>query len=616
MSQHLFQSYQPIAAIALTPSAVRILSPFCRSSGAILHLSASLAEQISHSEPKQIYHTSLKDHLAAIWPHYQALVFGVAVGAVVRLIAPLLGHKTEDPAIIVVAPEGQFVISLCSGHQGGADQLTRLIAQQLSATPIITSASTQLNLPSVDIFGDRFGWRKGQGDWNGVSSAIARLEPVQVIQEAGSTLWQNNLPTEHPFYFDLSDDVSFKGRIWISPTVRRFSETSEIAKVQWHPRVLWVGIGCIRGATMAQITAAVEQVLQRFHLAPKAIAGLSTIDLKADEIGLLEYAQSSQLPLKTYSAEVLKTVAVPNPSDIVEKAVNTPSVAEAAALEAAKEYGKAVLLVQKQITDAVTIAIAQSELEYIGRTGYIGLVGIGPGNLDQITPAASTAITSADVIIGYSLYTDLIQLLIHPSQIIESLPITQEVQRAQRAIQLAQWGLSVVVISSGDCGIYGMAGLVLEQLSLNRWDGKTPQVEVFPGISALQATASRVGAPLMHDFCAISLSDLLTPLDIIEKRLEAAAKADFVTAIYNPRSKTRLQPLLTAHEIFLKYRDPLTPVAIVHSVYRQEEEIFLTTLEKMLESPIDMLTTILIGNSTTFIHENWMITPRGYLKNF
>ena len=615
MSQHLFSPYQPIAAIALTPSAVRILSPFCRSSGAILHLSASLAEQMPHSDEAKIYHTSLKDHLATIWSQYQAFVFGTALGIVVRLIAPLLGHKTEDPAIIVVAPNGQYVISLCSGHQGGADQLTRLIAQQLSATPIITSASTQLNLPSVDIFGDRFGWRKGQGDWNGVSSAIARLQPVQVIQEAGSTLWQNQLPTEHPFYVGLSDDVSFKGRIWISPTIRRFAETSEIAKVQWHPRVLWVGIGCIRGATITQITAAVEQVLQRFHLAPEAIAGLSTIDLKADEVGLLEYVQTSQLPLKTYSAEVLKTVTVPNPSDIVEKAVNTPSVAEAAALEAAKEYGKAVLLVQKQITDAVTVAIAQSEIEYIGRTGYIGLVGIGPGNLDQITPAASTAITAADVIIGYSLYTDLIQSLIHQDQIIESLPITQEVQRAQRAIQLAQWGLSVVVISSGDCGIYGMAGLVLEQLSLNKWDGKTPQVEVFPGISALQATASRVGAPLMHDFCAISLSDLLTPIDVIEKRLEAAAKADFVTAIYNPRSKTRLQPLLTAHEIFLKYRDPLTPVAIVHSVYRQEEKIFLTTLEKMLESPIDMLTTILIGNSTTFLHENWMITPRGYLKN-
>lgn len=614
MSQSLFKPYQPIAAIALTPIAVQVLTPLCQS-GATLHLSASLANKTTPPELSQIYDISLKDHLTDIWPQYRAFVFGAASGIVVRLIAPLLGHKTEDPAIIVIDPEGQYVISLCSGHQGGADQLTRLIAQQITAIPVITSASTHLNLPGIDILGVPFGWRKGQGDWKGVSSMIARQEPVQVIQEAGSTLWQNNLPAEHPFYFGFNEEVSFKGRIWISPTSRRFAPSSDFPKVQWHPRVLWVGIGCIRGTSEAQIAAAVNQVLQQSHLAFEAIAGLATIDLKADEIGLLNYAQSSQLPLKTYTAEVLKTVSVPNPSDIVAQAVNTPSVAEAAALSAAQEYGEAILLVQKQITENVTVAIAQSEKEYTGRTGYIGLVGIGPGNLAQITPAAKTAITQADVIIGYSLYTDLIQPLQHPGQIIESLPITQEVQRARRAIELAQWGLSVVVISSGDCGIYGMAGLVLEQLSVTGWDGKTPQVEVFPGISALQAAASRVGAPLMHDFCAISLSDLLTPIEVIEKRLEAAAKADFVTAIYNPRSKTRLQPLLMAHEIFLKYRDPLTPVAIVHSVYRLEEEIILTTLEKMLESPIDMLTTILIGNSTTFIHQNWMITPRGYLKN-
>lgn len=614
MSQLLFEPYQPCAAIALTPIAVQVLSPLCQS-GVTLHLPASLARTTTPPERSQIYHTSLKDHLTKIWPQYRAFIFGVASGIVVRLIAPLLGHKSEDPAIIVVDPDGQYVISLCSGHQGGADQLTRLIAQQLTATPIITSASTSLNLPGIDILGIPLGWQKGQGDWNGVSSAIARQEPVQVIQEAGSTLWQNNLPPEHPFYFGFSEEVSFKGRIWISPTSRRFASSSDFPKVQWHPRVLWLGIGCIRGTSEAQIAAAVNQVLQQSHLAFEAIAGLATIDIKADEIGLVNYAQSAKLSLKTYTAEVLKTVSVPNPSKIVAQAVNTPSVAEAAALSAAKEYGEAVLLVQKQITETVTVAIAQSEKEYTGRTGYIGLVGIGPGNLAQITPAAKTAITSADVIIGYSLYTELIQSLHHRGQIIESLPITQEVQRARRAIELAQWGLSVVVISSGDCGIYGMAGLVLEQLSVTQWDGKTPQVEVFPGISALQAAASRVGAPLMHDFCAISLSDLLTPIEVIEKRLEAAAKADFVTAIYNPRSKTRLQPLLMAHELFLKYRNPLTPVAIVRSVYRQEEEIILTTLEKMLESPIDMLTTILIGNSTTFIHQNWMITPRGYLKN-
>jgi cobalt-precorrin 5A hydrolase/precorrin-3B C17-methyltransferase len=316
-------------------------------------------------------------------------------------------------------------------------------------------------------------------------------------------------------------------------------------------------------------------------------------------------------------------VKVPHPSKVVEQEVGTPSVAEAAAIIAAngevKGPGIASLQVGKQIVrdeaqpGAVTIAIAQSQQEYTGRTGKLFLVGTGPGQLDQMTTAAQTALSCADAVIGYSLYIDLISPLRRPGQIIEALPITQERLRAQRAIELAQWGLTVAVVSSGDCGIYGMAGLVLEELAVQGWDGLTPGVEVFPGITALQAAASRVGAPLMHDFCAISLSDLLTPGEVIEKRLTAAAQGDFVTALYNPRSQTRTQQMAIAIAIFLKYREPTTPVAIVRSAYRQDEQITLTTLEKLLETPIDMLTIVLIGNQSTRTHGDWMITPRGYL---
>ncbi|MBA2749278.1 MAG: precorrin-3B C(17)-methyltransferase, partial [Tatlockia sp.] len=207
----------------------------------------------------------------------------------------------------------------------------------------------------------------------------------------------------------------------------------------------------------------------------------------------------------------------------------------------------------------------------------------------------------------------LIAPLLQKEQIIEAMPITQERQRAERAIKLANWGLTVAVVSSGDSGIYGMAGIVMEQLQAANWDGKTPSVQLFPGISALQAAASRVGTPLMHDFCAISLSDLLTPWETIEKRLIAAAQADFITALYNPKSQTRTQQLATATGIFLQYRDPNTPVAIVRSAYRPDEQITLTTLDKLLDTNVDMLTTVLIGNQTTRTHNNWMITPRGYL---
>ena len=262
---------------------------------------------------------------------------------------------------------------------------------------------------------------------------------------------------------------------------------------------------------------------------------------------------------------------------------------------------------------AVTVAIAQSEREYTGRTGQLHLVGTGPGSLDQITPAAKAAITNADVVIGYALYVDLIRPLLRPGQIVEALPITQEQQRAERAIDLANWGLTVAVISSGDCGIYGMAGLVLEQLRSHAWDGKTPAVQVFPGVSALQSAASRVGAPLMHDFCAISLSNLLTPWEVIQSRLQAAAQADFIVALYNPKSKTRTAQIIFARDTFLAHRSPDTPVALARSLYRPDEDVTLTTLDEMFNHPIDMLTTIIIGNRSSKNYAGWFITPRGYL---
>ncbi|OKH39502.1 precorrin-3B C(17)-methyltransferase [[Phormidium ambiguum] IAM M-71] len=578
-----------------------------------------------------------------IWSQYRGFIFGLATGAVVRLIAPLLKDKSVDPAVIVVDENGKFVISLCGGHQGGADRLARAIALSLNATPILTGAANGLGLLPVDLLGVPFGWNKGTGDWTKVAATIARNEPVQVIQEVGSTLWQNHLPEGHPFYFENNEitqscrtgilpvipNATPKARIWIGFTQRKFSPDSDLPKVQWHPRVLWLGIGCERGSSKKLIETAIQQVCKNYHLAESAIAGIATIDIKADEVGLIEVCQERNWPLKTFPAEVLGKINVPNPSTIVAAEVGTPSVAEAAAICAVGDWGlgtgdwvekssSANLLVKKQIfrlegeRGAVTIAVGLSEKEYSDRTGKILLIGTGPGQLEQMTIAAQMAISQADAVVGYSLYIDLINPLLKPGQIVESLPITQEVERAKRAIELADKGLTVAVISSGDSGIYGMAGLVLEELQAHGWDGQVPGVQVFPGITALQAAASLVGAPLMHDFCAVSLSDLLTPWLVIEKRLIAAAEADFVTALYNPKSQTRTEQIAFAQQIFLKYRNPATPVAIVRSAYRDTQEITITTLEKLLENSIDMLTIVLIGNSNTRVHGEWMITPRGY----
>lgn len=622
------------AAITTTSAGLRCLAPLCED-GFRLWIAPKLrSEAIALNLTPNVYNTSLADFLQAHWHEYEGFVFCLASGAVVRLIVPLLGDKAADPAVVVVDPECKFAISLCGGHQGGGDRLTQRISHLLSATPIITGSSHSLHLPGIDTLGTPFGWTMGSGDWTGVSAAIAQNAPVQILQEAGSTLWQKHLPAGHPFQFgfpefeDRDATAKPKGRVWISPIQRTFAPDADLPKVQWHPRVLWVGIGCERDTSQALIEHAVVETCRKNHLALGAIAGIATIDLKADEVGIVELAKARNWPLKCFTAKTLKPVAVPTPSRVVEREVGTPSVSEAAAIVAAG-YREAVdtasaLRVKKQVVKAadvglegvkgaVTVAIAQSETEYIGRTGKLHLVGTGPGSLNQITPAARAAITNADVVIGYKLYVDLIRPLLRPGQIVEGLPITQERQRAERAIALAKQGFTVAVISSGDCGIYGMAGLVLEQLRAEGWDGKTPEVEVFPGVSALQSAASRVGAPLMHDFCAISLSNLLTPWDVIARRLRAAAEGDFIVALYNPKSKTRTDQIVFARDTFLAHRSADTPVALARSLYRPNEQITLTTLGEMFEHPIDMLTTVIIGNRSSRAYEGWFITPRGYL---
>ncbi|EDX83643.1 precorrin-3B C17-methyltransferase domain protein [Synechococcus sp. PCC 7335] len=625
-----------IAAITTTPSGLRCLAPLCEgplpeaanrggTRLAQLWISPSLQQEAATlGLSYRVYETSLSAFLQAHWQAYDGFVFCLASGAVVRLIAPLLTDKSIDPAIVVVDQGGKVAISLCGGHQGGGDRLTQRISRLLDAQPILTGATNDLALPAVDTLGEPFGWKKGTGDWLGVSSAIARQAPVQVIQEAGTDLWRKQLPELHPFQFDFPEfedrnrQLAPQARIWISPTVRTFSADALIPKVQWHPRVLWLGIGCERGTDKALIAHAIEKVCTENHYSVDAIAGVATLSLKADEVGLLELTQDQNWPLKCFDAATLKTVNVPNPSKVVEQVVQTPSVAEAAALTAADSTQ---LQVQKQVvkkaglTGAVTIAIAQAQSEYTGRDGKLELVGTGPGSLSQISPAAKAAITNADVVIGYALYIDLIRPLLRPNQIVESLPITQERQRAERAIALARWGLTVAVISSGDCGIYGMAGLVLEQLQATGWNGSTPKVQVFPGISALQSAAAKVGAPLMHDFCAISLSDLLTPWPVIQRRLQVAAEADFVVALYNPKSKIRTQQIVFARDYFLQHRDPETPVALARSLYRPDEHIILTNLQEMFNHPIDMLTTVIIGNRSSQNYKGWFITPRGYLDS-
>ena len=238
----------------------------------------------------------------------------------------------------------------------------------------------------------------------------------------------------------------------------------------------------------------------------------------------------------------------------------------------------------------------------------IAVVGIGPGGKETMTLEAIAAIENADIIVGYKTYIKLIEDMLVDKEVMQN-GMRQEVERCKEAIEIAKTGKNVAVISSGDSGIYGMAGLILE---LATKEETKIEVKVIPGVTASIAAAGILGAPIMHDFCHISLSDLLTPWEVIEKRLRLAAEADFVICLYNPRSKGRKDHLEKAFNLMREFKSGDTPVGIVKDAGREGEEKIICTLDTMNYEVVDMTTMVVIGNKSTFIHEDLMITPRGY----
>ncbi len=248
--------------------------------------------------------------------------------------------------------------------------------------------------------------------------------------------------------------------------------------------------------------------------------------------------------------------------------------------------------------------------------GILYVVGIGPGAQDHATPAALAAIADAELVVGYTTYIRLVGPLIRGKDVIRT-GMTEEIGRARAAVERARDGGRVALISSGDAGVYGMAGLVFEVLRDMGWKrGDSPDLQIVPGMTAMNSCASLVGAPLVHDFCTVSLSDLLTPWPVIARRLEAAAAADFVVGLYNPASGRRTRQIVEAQAILRRHRDGQTPVALVKSAYRKRQQVVLSDLDSFLDYEIGMLTTVLIGSSNTFVFEGYMVTPRGYKNKY
>jgi len=248
--------------------------------------------------------------------------------------------------------------------------------------------------------------------------------------------------------------------------------------------------------------------------------------------------------------------------------------------------------------------------------GKLLVIGIGPGAREQMTRRAEEALAEADTVVGYKTYLDLLGAL-GPGQTAVASGMTEEVRRVQQAVDLAEEGRRVAIVSSGDPGVYGMAGLVFEVLRERGWDPATgPEVEVIPGTTAANSCAALVGAPLMHDYATISLSDRLTPWEVIARRVAAAASADFVIVLYNPSATRRQEPLAESRAIIAQHRPGTTPVAVVHEAYRAGQRTIITDLDHLLDHPAGMLATVVVGNSQTFVYRGYMVTPRGYAGKY
>ena len=532
------------------------------------------------------------------------LVVG-AIGAVTRLIAPLIQGKSIDPAVLVLDPKGDYVIPLLGGHSSGADQRALEIAAKIGGTAVITGACSHEQRIPIDCFGEGWGWRRSGTveAWRQLMKDQANKKVLQVRQTSGPQHW---LKTSVRSRVDLVET----GHCDLSIGPQQHSSCS------WHPPTLWIGVGCERNTSKSLIHRAIGQSLNDAGFAIEAIAGLATADRKADEPALLDLCHDYDWPLRTYKAEQLAVIPVPTPSEAVQREMGTASVAEAAALLTAGDSGtlrqsKRIHHAQESEQGAVTIAIAESAVPMAPHRGELHLIGSGPGDPALMSGDATSALRRCTAWVGYELYLNLLEPLRRPNQIRFDGQLTKEWDRCSQALELASQGAKVALISSGDSGIYGMAGLALE-LWLQKPEAARPHFQVHPGISALQLAAAKSGAPLMHDFCTISLSDRLTPWDVIERRIQGAGLGDFVIALYNPRSKGRDWQFARATEILLEHRERSTPVAIARQLGRDNEEIRLSTLGEINPEQIDMLTVVLVGNSSSYSKDGRMVTPRGY----
>lgn len=530
----------------------------------------------------RVYEGPVGDAVRAAFAQCEQLVCFLATGAVVRLVAPLLDDKASDPGVVCVDEGGRFAVSLVGGHGGGANDLAREVAEVLGAEPVVTTATDAAGLPGLDTLGFPV-----EGDVAAVSRALLDGEPVALRADVAWPLPPLPVADEGAYTIRLTDRLVGAGP----------------REAVLRPPTLVVGVGASKGAPVEEVLALVEGALREAGLSAASLAELATVDAKSEEPGIVEAARRLGVPLVAYPAGELARVEVPNPSDAPLAAVGTPSVAEAAALVRGGE-----LLVPKRKSERADGQPAMATCAVVRRPGRgrLAVVGLGPGARDLLTPRAKAELRGASVLVGLDQYVDQIRDLLRPGTRILESGLGAEEERARTAVEEARRGQAVALIGSGDAGVYAMASPALAEAS------DDIDVAGVPGVTAALAAGAILGAPLGHDHVSISLSDLHTPWEVIERRVRAAAEADIVVTFYNPRSRGRDWQLPKALAILAGHREPATPVGVVRNASRADESSRLTTLAALDPATVDMMTVVTVGNTATREIAGRMVTPRGY----
>ncbi|ABB39975.1 precorrin-3B C17-methyltransferase [Oleidesulfovibrio alaskensis G20] len=611
-----------LCVFALTPQGIQLAARLCPHLQADLflpHRLAGLAD--STTAPRTERFLRLADAVRHAFSIYDGLIFIAACGIAVRSIAPLLQGKDRDPAVVVLDQQGLHAVSLLSGHLGGANALACRIAAMTGGTPVITTATDTEGLPSLDLLAAEN------------NMAIARLTAVRHVNAALLEGRQVAVADRHDLLklknhpcglFIHTDEHSLDNRYAALPSVlvtihASAARRAPADRLVLHPRILHAGLGCRKNVPAPRAAEHLLRLLEAHDITPLALASLASVEAKRAEPAMHEASRRLGVPVIFFSSAALAAIAVPNPSSRPLKAVGTPSVAEAAALLAARtnnecrctQHAAAHLIIPKAADGDVTAAVAQEQ--YTMHPAPLYIVGLGPGDPQLLTPQAADALRASEVIAGYTRYVELVPDDILAGREIIATGMMGEMERCAKAIETALSGRATAVVCSGDPGIYAMAGLIYELIE--EMDAYLP-VHVIAGVPALSAAAALLGAPLMHDFACISLSDLLTPWEVIEKRLQNALEADFVVVLYNPRSKKRDWQLEHALETARRYRQPETPVGLVRQANRPEQAVSVAPLSVFEPAQVDMLSIVIIGNSTTRIIRGNMVTPRGYMKKY